>query len=105
MTHDNNIEYMHPDIIELCVNCTSVSCSRGECQAVLNKIREIKGPPRPNQKVETFEHNGEVHTLKEWASILGIRYSTIIDRRSRGETQEDWFRPIGQKKRGVAGAQ
>ena len=33
-----------------------------------------------------LEHNGECHTLKEWATITGISYNTIHKRFRRGET-------------------
>lgn len=30
------------------------------------------------------EHNGELHTLKEWSEIIGIKYGTLVSRISRG---------------------
>lgn len=35
-----------------------------------------------------IEYNGESHTLKEWAEILGINYSTVHKRYSAGKTIE-----------------
>lgn len=104
MTHDNNIEYMHPDIIELCVNCTSITCSRGECQRVRDKIREIIGQSKRGPREYVYEYNGQRHTLREWAEIVGVNYETIASRKKRGEPIADWFRPVGKhiRKKGAA---
>ena len=42
MTHNNNIEYMHPEIIALCMNCKAMSCNDGKCDAVFAKIKELR---------------------------------------------------------------
>lgn len=36
-----------------------------------------------------FEYNNEVHTMSEWARILGIKYTTLRARISRGHTFEE----------------
>lgn len=37
----------------------------------------------------TIEYNGKQYTLKELAAILGIKYDTLAQRRSRGWTDEE----------------
>lgn len=40
-------------------------------------------------KNKLFEHNGETHTMAEWARVLGIKYTTLRARIRRGKTFED----------------
>lgn len=35
-----------------------------------------------------IEHNGEIHTMKEWSEILGINYGTLQSRIERGWSYE-----------------
>lgn len=104
MTHSNNLEYMHPEIIALCTNCKRPSCNYGKCDAVFEKIGELKKRRRqecqleknrrlPGPHAAVYTHNGETHSLTEWAEILGIRKGILYARRRRGEPQEQWFRP------------
>lgn len=50
--------------------------------------------PRSEQSNNTRRNiivtmNGETHTLKQWSSILGLKYGTIASRVKRGWTPED----------------
>lgn len=40
------------------------------------------------------EHNGEVHSISEWADILGIKYSTLANRYRRGDRGERLFEKL-----------
>lgn len=40
-------------------------------------------------KNKLFEHNGEIHTMAEWARSLGIKYTTLRARIRRGHTFEE----------------
>lgn len=46
---------------------------------------------RTNHLVAAF---GETHTMKEWAEITGLNYSTLRARLRRGETSEEALRPF-----------
>ena len=39
----------------------------------------------------TIEHNGEIHTLSEWAEIIGINESTLKNRYWRGDRGDRLF--------------
>lgn len=41
-----------------------------------------------------IEHNGEVHSLREWSEILGIKLSTLTNRYYRGDRGERLFRTV-----------
>lgn len=41
-----------------------------------------------------IEHNGEVHSLREWSEILGIKLSTLTNRYYRGDKGERLFRTV-----------
>ena len=102
MTHNNNIEYMHPEIIDLCVNCKAISCSQGKCTAVVEKIKELKarGAGRrktPGVRAKLYEYNGEKHTIQEWSKITGISKGILYER-VKTEPPERWFVPYLRKK-------
>jgi hypothetical protein len=44
-------------------------------------ITEQANNRRNNSQIE---HNGEAHTLREWARLTGIKYPTLQDRLKRG---------------------
>ena len=103
MTHSNNIEYMHPEVIDVCTNCKRLTCNNGQCEAVAEKIKELKARKPRNYKKERhrpgpppaqYTYNGESHSLQEWAKILGINIDTIYRRKQKGGPQEAWFRPV-----------
>lgn len=50
--------------------------------------RPSEREPVPNPKNRPYTFNGESHTLKEWATITGIPYSTLTKRLTYGWTIE-----------------
>lgn len=65
MTHNNNVEYMHPEIIALCMNCKAMSCNDGKCDAVFAKIKELRargaGRKRKAKVTPSAEKKGVAH--------------------------------------------
>ena len=65
MTHNNNVEYMHPEIIALCMNCKALSCNKGKCDAVFAKIKELRargaGRKKKAKTATDAEKKGAAH--------------------------------------------
>lgn len=100
--HANNLEYMHPEVIAVCTNCKRLTCNNGQCEAVAEKIKELKARKprkykkerrRPGPPPAQYTYNGESHSIPEWAEILGLSARTIYARKQAGEPLDAWFRP------------
>jgi len=89
----------HPELVELCVNCTNDDCP-GICAEyrqmfkALFKREQPAEAPKKREVVKLGKHNvpfeafGESHTIKEWATRYGIEYITLYMRIRSGIDME-----------------
>ena len=77
--------------IEACLNCTADRCDPYQCKLKGNLPYQERGCrtwERHKQNVG-ITVNGETHTIREWAEITGIAYTTIYMRILNGWSHED----------------
>ena len=61
-----------PEQIEICLHCSKVTCKYGRCEKI--SIGSAKAKRR------LITHNGETHTISEWARILNIAPDALYQR-------------------------
>lgn len=80
------------EVVDVCLNCTQPDCTGEECEAYKSVYKKVgmhskvrSNPNRrlpPDSKIYTF--NGESHSVRAWANISGVKYSTLKSRLLRG---------------------
>lgn len=79
------------ELIAMCTSCKSKDCPEGICVRYRQKYRELygykpitrnmhDGTHRGRKPHERFEYRGEIHSITEWARILGINAATLHSR-------------------------
>lgn len=96
-----------PELIAFCQRCTRPECD-GLCDEYADRYRQIYGlpervhartDPKPRKQSKgayvrrTYEAFGHVHTLQEWANIVGLSYQTLWSRLDRGMDIESALNP------------
>ena len=78
--------YMHPEAIQVCLNCTRSSCG-GECTKMAAYDCRCK-PKHGSRSGPYYEHRGQEYTMHELVEISGLTPGSIRARMKRGMTLE-----------------
>lgn len=81
------------EAIEFCLNCKTVGCNRGMCNAFYEKFVLPCPDGRRGRRGKYYEYNGEMHTLREWSYILDIPLYVLYHRRDNKKCGQQLFAP------------
>lgn len=76
-----NADYIQQDtrkMIEICLNCTQISCQYGTCEKLRREEHTRRMCAKPGTRLYTMD--GETHPLSFWALLYGITTAALHSR-------------------------